>query len=94
MLKLKVVMPLILDETVSVSVVVAICPAVSVTPSWFQVKVMGPLAFVGVHVFVVMFNFICAVPVFFTYTVWVTVLLGEIEPQLMDVQFVVQALSE
>ena len=66
MLKLKLVTPLMLDETVSVSVVVATWLAVNTAPSLSQVKAMGPLAPAGLQLFVVMFSVICAVPVFFT----------------------------
>jgi hypothetical protein len=40
MLKLKLVMPLMLDKTVSVRTAVATPPAPSAVPVWFQVKVM------------------------------------------------------
>jgi len=47
MLTLKDVMPLMLDDTLSVSVAEVDCPAFSVVPSLFHVKVMGPLALAG-----------------------------------------------
>ena len=55
---LKVVMPLILDDTLSVSVAAVDCPALSVVPSLFHVKVMGPLALAGFQFVVVMFKVI------------------------------------
>jgi hypothetical protein len=54
MLTLKVVMPLILDDTLNVSVAAVDCPALSVVPSLFQVKVIGPSALVGFQVFVML----------------------------------------
>jgi hypothetical protein len=47
MLTLKVVMPLMLDDTLNVSVAAMYCPTLSVVPSLFHVTVIGPLALVG-----------------------------------------------
>ena len=56
MLTLKLVMPLILGDTVSVSVAAVDCPALSVVTSGFQVKVNDPSAPVGLQPFVVMLS--------------------------------------
>jgi hypothetical protein len=46
---LNVVIPLMLDETLSVIVAAATWLAVNVVPSLSQVAVIGPLAFVGLQ---------------------------------------------
>jgi hypothetical protein len=66
MLTLKVVIPLMLDDTLNVSVAVATAPAVSVVPSLFHVMVIGPLALVGFQLVLVMLSVIWTEPVFLT----------------------------
>jgi hypothetical protein len=75
-------MSVIVDETVRVIVAVFDCPGVKVVPSLFQVTVIGPFAFVGVQLVVVRpRDRVTPVPVFFTYTVRVTVVPGLGLPQ-------------
>jgi len=66
MLTLKVVMSLILDDTLSVSVAVATALAFSVVPPLSQVKVIGPLALAGFQSVFVMLSVIWVLPVFLT----------------------------
>ena len=62
---LNVVIPLMLDDTLRVSVAVAIWLAVNVVLSLSQVTVMGPFA-PRLQFSLVMLSDICAVPVFLT----------------------------
>ena len=64
-LQLKLVMPLMLLETRRVITAVVDCPDAKVEPSLSQKMVMGPFAFVGFQLFVVILRVICALPVFF-----------------------------
>ena len=66
MFTLKVVMPVILDDTLNVSVAAVDCPAFSVVFSLFQVKVIGPLALDGFQFVFVILSVIGTVPVFLT----------------------------
>jgi hypothetical protein len=63
---LKVVIPLMLDDTLNVSVAIATSFAPNVVPSRFQVTVIGPLALAGVQFSPDMLNVTCVVPRFFT----------------------------
>jgi hypothetical protein len=57
--------------------------------------VIGPLAFAGVQLLVVMLNVNeIPTPVFLMYTVLVMLLPGDVVPQSIDVRAVVHALSE
>jgi hypothetical protein len=51
---LKLVMPLMLGDTVRVRVTAADCPGWSIVLSWFHVMVIGPFALAGLQLFVVM----------------------------------------
>lgn len=64
-LKLNVVMPLMLDKTLSVSVAVVAWPAANTVPSLSHVIVIGPLAPTGFQAVSVMLSAIGTVPVFF-----------------------------
>ena len=63
---LKSVIPLMLSETLNVSVAVVTWPALSVVPSLFHVSVMGPFAFAGFQFILVMLNVSWVLPVFLT----------------------------
>jgi hypothetical protein len=89
------VIPLMLEDTVNVSVAAVDCPGASVVPCLFHVTVIGPLALVGFQLLVVMPSVNVAVPcVFLKYTVFVTVPPGDSEPQSSAVKGTVHALSE
>ena len=92
MLKLKSVMPVIFDNTVNVSVAVALAPAVNCVPPLSHDSVIGPLAF-RLQLFVVRDNVTGLVPVFLMYIVLFVVLPGATVDQFIDVQFCVQAAS-
>ena len=91
---LNVVIPLMLDDTLRVSVAVAIWLAVNVVLSLSQVMVIGPLALIGFQFAFVMVSVIWLVPVFLTYTVLAAELPGATDPQLIDVSCWVHELSE
>ena len=63
---LKVVMPLMLGETLNVSVAAITEPASNMVFSLSHVRVMGPFALVGFQSVVVMVRVMGAVPMFFT----------------------------
>ena len=94
MLTLKLVIPLMLDETLNVSVAAVDCPTPSTVLSLFQLKLIELSAPVGLQPFVAMLSVSCASPVFLMYIVLTTEPPGEIVPQSMDVKFWVQLLSE
>jgi hypothetical protein len=58
MLTLKVVMPLMLDDTLNMNVAEIDCPAFSTAVSLFQVKVIGPSALGGFQPAFVILNVI------------------------------------
>ena len=93
MFTLKLVIPVMLDETVSVNVAVVPDPGFRVLPSLFQVRVMGPLAPAGFQLVLLMLRVIWLLPVFFTYTLRVTVSPGDSVPQFREVTLVVAELS-
>jgi hypothetical protein len=64
MLTLKLVIPLILDDTANVSTAEVDCPTFNVAPDLSQVIVMGPLASEGLQLSVDILNVIGALPVF------------------------------
>jgi hypothetical protein len=91
----KFVMPVMLDATLSVMTAATDCPGVSTVPSLFQFMVIGPLAFTGLQLLVVMLSVNeSPLPVFLTYTVLVMLLPGEVEPQSIVDKAVWHALSE
>jgi hypothetical protein len=51
---LKLVMSAIVDDAVKVKVAATDCPGLSLVPSWFHVRVIGPFAVVGVQLLVPM----------------------------------------
>jgi hypothetical protein len=63
---LKVVMPLMLDDTSSVRVAVVTWLAANAVPSRFQVRVIGPLALAGFQFVFVRLSVTGAVPRFLT----------------------------
>ena len=69
MFTLKSVTPLMLDDTLSVSVDAIEFPAPSTVSCLFHVTVIGPFAPVGFQLLVVIVNVIGVLPVFLTYTV-------------------------
>ncbi len=64
MVLLKVVIPVMLDDTVIVSVADVDCPAESVAPSLFQVMVIYVPAPLGLHPEVARWSVMVPVPVF------------------------------
>jgi hypothetical protein len=88
-------MPEMPEDTLRVITAGVDCPGVSVAPSLFQLIVIGPLAFAGFQLLVVMLN-VKETPllVFLMYTVLVMLLPGEVVPQSIDVRGLVHALSE
>jgi hypothetical protein len=64
MLRLKLVIPLILDDTANVSTAEVDCPAFNDAPDLSQVIVMGPFAPEGLQLSVDMLNVTGALPVF------------------------------
>jgi hypothetical protein len=91
---LNVVSPVMLDDTVSVIVADRTWFAANVAPSLFQVMVIGPFAVGGFQFVFVRLSVTWELPMFLTYTVFVTVAPGERVPQLYEVTLLVQALSE
>ncbi len=88
-------MSMMLEETLSVNTAATDCPGVSTVPPLSQVRVIGPLAFAGFQLLVVMLNVNeIPLPVFLMYTVLATLFPGVIDPQSTDVRLVVHALSE
>lgn len=88
-------MSTMLEEAVRVITAVVDCPGESRTPSLSQLNVIGPFAPAGFQLLVDILNVKeVPVPVFLTYTVFVTVPPGVNEPQSILVKGVVQALSE
>lgn len=69
MLKLKVVIPVIDDDTFRVNIADVELFAANVEPSLFQVKLIYELAFAGVQFELVKLNVTGMVPVFLMYTV-------------------------
>jgi hypothetical protein len=63
---LKLVMPVMLEDTVSVMIAAVDCPAASCVPCWFQVTVMYVLAPAGFQLLAAKFRVIVPVPVFLT----------------------------
>jgi hypothetical protein len=66
MLTLKLVMPLMLDDTFKVNVAAVDAPGFRFMLSLFQVIVIGPLALVGFQPLLVMLSVIAVLPVFLT----------------------------
>lgn len=66
MLTLKFVMPLMLDDTLRVKFAAVHVAGANVADSLSQVRVIGPSAVEGVHVFFVMPSVIRVLPMFFT----------------------------
>jgi hypothetical protein len=56
MLTLKVVMSLMLDETLNVKLALIEPPGLNVAPSLFQLTVMGPFALSGIQLVTVMLS--------------------------------------
>lgn len=84
-----------LEDTVKVNTAGVEAPGAKLVPSLFQVKVIGPLAEVGLQFEVVMLSVTDApVPVFLTYMVFVIVFPGVADPQSIEDKATVQALSE
>ena len=84
-----------LGDTLKVKIAATDCAGLSLVVSWFQVNVIGPFAFWGVQLLVVMFNVSeSPLPVFLTYTVRVVVPPAVKVPQSKEVSGVVHALLE
>lgn len=66
MLTLKSVTPLMLDDTVSVTVAAIELPALNTWLCLFQLMLIGPLAATGFQLLVVMLRVIGVLPVFLT----------------------------
>jgi hypothetical protein len=91
---LNVVRLVTLEDTESVTVADRTWFAASLAPSLFHVMVIGPFAVGGFQFVFVRLSVTWELPMFLTYTVFVTVAPGERVPQLYEATLLVQALSE
>jgi hypothetical protein len=91
---LNVVSPVMLGDTESCNVADRTWFAANVAPSLFQVMVIGPFAVGGFQFVFVRLSVTWELPMFLTYTVFVTVAPGEMLPQSCEATLLVQALSE
>jgi hypothetical protein len=83
---LKFVTSVMLEDTVRVRVAATDWPGWSLVPSWFHVKVIGPFAPADQLLVVMLRASETPLPVFLTYTVWVTAVPGVRVPQLMELK--------